>query len=112
MASKRNIKKNIRLVCGDVAGECIVSAHLIPGVDVPALHKAIIDTADLQTEALAKVSVAFDKTPSDFPSRHDYNKARRAYYRQAFHALTAHFNKVLSEIVTEMNAAVPRPAKK
>ncbi|MDE6268577.1 MAG: hypothetical protein K2M04_05800 [Muribaculaceae bacterium] len=111
MASKRNIKKNIRLVCGDIAGECIVTARLIPGADVPVLHKAIIAAADLQSDSLSKVSVAFDKTPRDFANRHDYNKARRDYYRKAYGALSADFNKVLEEIVKEMNTAVPRPKK-
>ncbi|MDE6265924.1 MAG: hypothetical protein K2M07_01060 [Muribaculaceae bacterium] len=105
---KRDIKKEIRQTCGTVACEAILAASLINGVDKEAMRKPIINAAVLQENSLRKVSVAFDKTPADFPSRKDYNKARRAYYKKVFAAIRSEFGGALQEIVNEMNGAMPK----
>lgn len=106
--NKRNIKKEIREVCGNVACESIFASSLIKGVDKDAMQQSVINAALLQEQSLKKVSVAFDKTPRDFESRKDYNKARRAYYTRAFNALRAEFGASLQEIVSAMNSAMPK----
>lgn len=105
--NRRNLKKLIRYACGDIAGECLFASNLIPGVNTEKLDQAIIDAAMLQTSTLSRVSIDFDKTPRDFENRAEYTKARRAYYAKAYAALKCDFNKQISEIVKEMNSALP-----
>ena len=33
MANKRRLKKAIKAVCGDLAGECLVARDLVPNID-------------------------------------------------------------------------------
>ncbi|MBD5192777.1 MAG: hypothetical protein HDS88_07780 [Bacteroidales bacterium] len=105
---KRDIKKEIRRTCGTVACEAIFAASLINGVNKEAMQKPIIDAAVLQESSLKKISVAFDKTPRDFSSRKEYNKARRQYFKKVFGAIRNEFGATLQEIVTEMNGAMPK----
>lgn len=108
MANKRRLKKQIRYICGDVAAECITSIYLIPNVDKAKMRETVGDTAALQTHALLQSNVSFDKTPRDYPSLKEYNAARKAYFKKAYGALVAQFNKKLGEIVKEMNQALPK----
>lgn len=105
---KRDIKKEIHRTCGTVACEAIFAASLINGVDKDAMRSPIINAAVLQENSLKKISVAFDKTPSDFPSRKEYNKARREYFKKVFAAIRLEFEVALQEIVKEMNGAMPK----
>lgn len=105
--NRRSLKKNIRYTCGDIAGECIFASHVIPGINNNIINQAIIDAAMLQTSTLRRISVQFDKTPSDFESLHLYNKARRDYFSKAFRSLRADFNSQLQSIVNKMNSALP-----
>ena len=104
---KRNIKKEIRQTCGTVACEAIYAASLINKVNKDDMQKSILGAAMLQDSSLKKVSVSFDKTPSDFPNRKEYNKARRAYYKKVYAALRSEFGNSLQEIVNTMNGAMP-----
>ena len=109
--NKRSTKKAIRRICGDVAGECIVASHFINGVSTEEMHKIVIEAATLQTFSLEKVSVAYDKVPSDVGSKREYNKERRAYFKKAFSTLHKEVEAKLQEIVKAMNAALPQEAK-
>lgn len=105
--NRRSLKKNIRYTCGDIAGECIFASHVIPGINNDIINQAIIDAAMLQTSTLRRVSIQFDKTPSEFESRNLYYKARREYFSKAFHSLRSDFNSQLKSIVNRMNSALP-----
>ncbi len=61
MANKRNLKKAVKAVCGNIAGECIIARNLIPGIDADKMNKIVIDIADLQYQTIANVSFSFDK---------------------------------------------------
>ena len=41
MANKRELKKEIRKVCGDIAAECLLAKYLIKGADGKALNAVI-----------------------------------------------------------------------
>ena len=86
MANKRILKKQIRYICGDVAAECIMSKIFIPGVNQEKFNDIVIKIAELQTTALARTNVAFDKAPRDFESGAAYRKARKQYFAKAFSA--------------------------
>ncbi len=111
MANKRDLKKRIRCFCGDIAGECIIARAIVPGIDVTKMSDIVVKVAFLQEEALKRISFSFDKCPSDFPTRHDYNKARRAYNARAYKSLTDEFNSLIEDIVKEMNQALPAEQK-
>lgn len=108
MANKRSLKKQIRYICGDIAGECITTSHLIPNVDRELLDNLVIKAAQLQSSTLNKTNISFEKTPHDFETKAEYTKARRAYFAAAYKSLTDHFNKQVEEIVSDMNKALPK----
>lgn len=111
MANKRELKKEIQYVCGDIAAECLLAKNFVKGVDKKAMKEIILKVADLQVNALANTSFCFDKQPHDFETRNEYNKARNAYYRKAYKSLREKFYAKVNELVKEMNAAIPQEVK-
>ena len=111
MANKRELKKRIQYVCGDLAAECLLAKNFVKGVDAEAMKRIIAEIADLQISTLAKVSFAFDHLPTDFPSENLYRKARNAYYNKAYASLQSKFLDKVNDIVREMNAALPQEVK-
>lgn len=108
MATKRQLKKKIAYVCGELAAEVLLAAHLMNGVDRKAVNKIVNDIASLQTLALSRVSVAFDKVPADYAGDAAlFNKERTAYYKKAYASLKSDFGDKVLAIVKDMNAAVP-----
>lgn len=108
MANKRTLKKQIRYICGDIAGESLLAKMLIPGVDKDAITDVIVKAAELQTTALCRTNISFDKAPKDFENKAEYRAARKKYYRQAFGKLSETFNNQVLAVVKEMNAAMPK----
>jgi len=104
MANKRNLKKQIRYICGDLAGETILAREFLPDVDRDEANRIICDIAELQAENTCKIYFSFDKSARDFTSRHDYRKARRTYFASAFKTMRDEFNRSVGEIVHRMNA--------
>jgi len=111
MANKRNLKKQIRYMCGDMATECLIAAEYVKGVDGNEMRRIVGEIAALQENSLANTQFFFDKTPSEFASRQEYNRARRAYFKKAFATFREKFNSRIQEIVKAMNAALPQEAK-
>lgn len=107
MANKRDLKKQIRYVCGDLAAECGFACEFIEGIDKQKMNDTIIKIATLQTEALSKATFVFDKTPADFESKAAYRKALHAYNAAAYSKLREEFNSHVEEIVKDMNSALP-----
>lgn len=107
MTNRRDLKKRIEFVCGDMAAECLFARTFVKGADVAKLENCIRAIAALQNEALSRVNVQFDQKPRDFASRNEYNKARRAFIKKAFASLTNDFNEKVKSIVAEMNDSLP-----
>lgn len=107
MANKRDLKKQIRYICGEVAFECIMTREFVEGVDPKVLNDLVIKIADLQQHSLKNATFSFDKAPRDFESKHDYHKAASAYFHNAYKVFYAEFNKQLQAIVTDLNEAIP-----
>lgn len=106
MASKRSLKKQIKMVCGDMAAESITASYIFQDVDKKKFNDCVVKTAELQSRALGRTNIAFDKTPKDFSNMAEYRKARRAYFSKAYKSLTDHFNSQVNEILHEMNSAL------
>jgi hypothetical protein len=103
MANKRNLKKQIRYICGDLAGECIIAREILPGVDTGKVNDIIIAIADLQADTLEKISFVYDKSYREFENVHEYRVARNAYYKTAYKTLIAEFNAKVDAILKDMN---------
>lgn len=111
MANKRDLKKQIKYICGDLATECIMAAEYVAGVDGKVMRQIVVDIALLQENALQNTSFSFDKIPSDFANRKEYNAAREKYYRTAFKVFHEKFMTRIQDIVKSMNAALPDSVK-
>lgn len=53
MANKRELKKQIKYICGDVAMQCIITREFVEGVDAEKMNDLVFQTADLQSKSLA-----------------------------------------------------------
>lgn len=111
MSNLRQLKKQVRLVCEDLASECLIAQSLFKGVDRDAMNKVIDAVASLQENALRNASFRFDKTEADFPDRAAFRKARSEYFRKGYTAFWTHFSDHVQEIVKQMNAALPKEVK-
>lgn len=111
MANKRDLKKQIRYMCGDIATECLIAADYVEGIDKNEMRKIVAEIAVLQENALSNTKFCFDKVPSDFSSLHEYNKAKNVYFKKAFASFREKFNSRIQDIVNKMNAALPQAAK-
>ena len=107
MASKRQIKKAIMSACGDIAGECIFAESAFGEGKIEEWDSIIVDTALLQQEAVNRVNNHFGKKVKDFPNRKEYNKARRAFFRQCEKELSEYFRAEVNNIAKRMNDLMP-----
>lgn len=111
MANKRALKKQIRRVCGAIAGEIVSAAEYIDEMPVDKVQKIVNNVARLQVEALERASFSFDKSPKDFADIKEYRKAKREYNAKAFKTLRQDFSKSVEIIVKAMNDALPQEQK-
>lgn len=103
MQSKRDLKKQIRYICGDLVGECLLIGEICPEEKQDELGQLIVDLAVLQETTLSHCNFSFDKSSREFDSEGAYRAAKSAYIRKAFNTLHDNFNASLREIVHRMN---------
>ena len=106
MASKRQIKKAIMNACGEIAGECIF-AESVGDNKIEEWDSIIVDTALLQQEAVNRVNNKFGKKVKEFANRKEYNKARRAFFKQCEKDLSDYFRAEVNNIAKRMNELMP-----
>lgn len=107
MSNKRNLKKHIRYICGEIALEAIMTREFVENADMAMLNDVVVRLADLQEHSLKNATFAFEKTPRDFDSKAAYNKAARTYFRKAYKTFYEKFNLQIEEIVKSLNKAIP-----
>ncbi|MDE7111200.1 MAG: hypothetical protein K2O38_04795 [Muribaculaceae bacterium] len=103
MKSKRSLKKQIRYICGDLVGECLLIGEICPEEKQDEVARLVVDLAVLQEQTLGHCSFSFDKSVRDFGSVSEYKQAKSQYVRKAYAALHDQFNARLSELVHRMN---------
>lgn len=103
MQSKRDFKKQVRYICGDIVGELMIVSEICPEEKLDEVSQLIVDVAVIQEDTLANTNFSYDKRQADFDSKAAYRKARSVYFRQAFTTLHKQFNERLSEVVHKMN---------
>lgn len=111
MTNRREFKKHVKYVCGDIAAECIIAKYYIKGIDVNKMDEIVIRLATLQETMLSRSNVNFDKTPKTFASFADYKKNRKKFMSKAFESLNVIFDKEILDIVKEMNKLLPQEQK-
>lgn len=111
MANKRTLKKQIKYVCGDIAGECVMATYFVEGLDVEKMQDVILEVATLQSVTLKRVTFSYDKVTSDFESKQAYFIARSKYFKQAYNTLRADFDQKIQDIVKSMNLLLPQAQK-
>lgn len=99
------------MICGSLAGECVIAKITVPGMDAEAVNKIIYEIAELQERALKRVSFDFPQSPKAFASRQAYRKAREEYFASGYRKLKEEFNAHIEAIVKAMNAALPAEQK-
>ena len=107
MANKRDIKKAIQRACGDIASECIFAESAFGEDKIEEWDSVIIDTALLQQEAVNRVNNRFGKKVKEFANRKEYNKARRAFFKQCEKELSEYFRGEVENIAKRMNDLMP-----
>ena len=113
MANKRDLKKRVRMVCGDLASDALLASVLFTDkVDREKINKIINDIAELQEKTLARISFSYPKSRRDFETVAEYNRAHREYYATAFNKLNKDFLDEALEIVKHLNDVVPADARK
>ena len=106
MANKRTLKKYLKTVAEELAGETAFIMDFYEGIDLKKADAIIDDIYNLWVEKNEDVTVAFDKTlqVSFEGNAKEYRKARRAYYKAAYNTLIAEYNDGVAEILKKMNA--------
>lgn len=112
MATKRQLKKRISCVCGDLASDILLASHLFDNVNREKVDEIINEIASLQENTRAKATFAFDKTEKDFETKAAYRAARRRYNATAYAKLRKDFGEQAMSIVKQMNEAIPADIRK
>lgn len=110
-SSKRLLKKEIRVICGALAGECVVAKITVPGIDREKINEIIYELAELQEKALGRINFDFPQSEKSFSNKGEYNKARSAYFTAGFRKLKSEFNSHIDLILKKMNALLPQEQK-
>lgn len=56
MASRRNLKKDINNIIGDIFTECLIYKELVPGTDQEAADALIVDLLRIDNDFNARIS--------------------------------------------------------
>ena len=85
MASRRDLKRDISYVIGDIFTECLIYKELVPGTDKEAAEKLIVDLFRIDNEFITRIS-------------HTEPGKAKEYYR----ALIKDFQKEISEVIDKL----------
>lgn len=85
MASRRDLKRDISYVIGDIFTECLIYKELVPGTDKAAAEKLIVDLLRIDNEFITRIS-------------HTEPGKAKEYYR----ALIKDFQKEISQVLDKL----------
>ncbi len=85
MASRRDLKRDISYVIGDIFTECLIYKELVPGTYKAAAEKLIVDLLRIDNEFITRIS-------------HTEPGKAKEYYR----ALIKDFQKEISEVLDKL----------
>ncbi len=85
MASRRDLKRDISYVIGDIFTECLIYKELVPGTDKDAAEKLIVDLLRIDNEFITRIS-------------HTEPGNAKGYYR----TLVKDFQKEISAVIDKL----------
>ena len=85
MASRRNLKKDINYIIGDIFTECLIYKELVPGTDKEAADTLIVDLLRIDNDFTARIS-------------HTEPGKAKEYYR----ALVKDFQKEITQVIDKL----------
>lgn len=106
ITSKKDLKKHINEVTAEIARGVLPEAVLSGLLTEDQAAEALTKLAEISATALSHISISFDKAPKAFESKSAYNKARSAYFRTAYAAALAAYEKDVNELLVSL-----RPTK-
>lgn len=89
MAKRRDLKKNINYVAGELFSEVLVCKMLVPGVDKEKAEVLITRILDMQDDFLSR---------AQRPDGKDNKTLVREYYRKLYVDLRTQINAIANEI--------------
>jgi len=87
MASRRNLKKDVGYVIGDLFTECLIHKELVPGTDKAAADDLMVDLLKMDNEFITRIS-------------HTQPGEAKQYYRVFY----KDFSDALQNIANKLNA--------
>ncbi|MCQ2084211.1 MAG: hypothetical protein MJY58_06950 [Bacteroidaceae bacterium] len=87
MASRRNLKKDVSYIIGDLFTECLVYKELVPGTDKAAADDLMMDLLEMDTEFITRIS-------------HTQPGEAKQYYR----TYLKDFNEAVSNVAAKLNS--------
>ena len=85
MASRRDLKRDISYVIGDIFTECLIYKELVPGTDKDEAEKLIVDLLRIDNEFITRIS-------------HTEPGNAKVYYR----TLIKDFQKEISAVIDKL----------
>jgi hypothetical protein len=85
MASRRELKRDISYVIGDIFTECLIYKELVPGTDKEEAEKLIVDLLRIDNEFITRIS-------------HTEPGKAKEYYR----ALIKDFQSQISDVLDKL----------
>lgn len=91
MANRRDLKKSIGYIAGDLITECLIRYNFVPGTDLTLMDECISELIEIDAEFVRRVS-------------HTQPGEAKKYYR----ALYNDFNDRIAQVVAKIDAAAEK----
>jgi hypothetical protein len=85
MASRRQLKRDISYVIGDIFTECLIYKELVPGTSQKEAEKLIVDLLRIDNEYITRIS-------------HTEPGKAKEYYRALIKDFQTEINKVIDKL--------------
>lgn len=112
MANKREFKKFVEAVGGNVVSEMMTSYYNDKDADKEKIEHAIGRVLGATGAAKSNANVYFDRGVKSYADSREYTKAKAAFFKALFKKISGDFNREVNDAVKEFNAALPEDVKK
>lgn len=86
MASRRQLKKNVNYIIGELFSECVVNKKFIPNVDAAEADRLLVEILKVQEEFISRIS-------------HTEPGNEKKYYKH----FSTEFNKEVDAIINSLS---------
>lgn len=108
LTNKRQIKQFINRVCDEVAQEILPTAVCAKAITNEEAENILTELSRIQTKALSRLNISFDKAPDAFEKIQAYKSSKTAYYRQAYNKLIDEFKNEVQNLISPVNKAISK----